>query len=110
MFMKKRNIAFLIMFAMILTACGGRLPNPLRSQHIIEHFFKRYTKKYPDTIYGQNRVTKVEVTNQMEIHKKFATVEAYITLGDGSLRKINATVEKESFGWRFISWEDATGL
>lgn len=108
--MKKKHIALAITLMMILAACGGRVPKPATSQKIIHHFFKKYAKKYPTTIYGQNGVKKVEVESTTEIRKKFAAVEAYVVLGDGNLRKINASVEKGPFGWRFVSWEDATGL
>jgi hypothetical protein len=108
--MKKRYLVFLIAVTLALTACGGRLPSPARSQKIIEHFFHRYAKKYPDTVYGQNKVKEIQVEKQTEIRKHFATVESYVILNDGSLRKINATVEKGPLGWKFVSWEDNTGL
>jgi len=107
--MKKRYLAFLIVLAFAFTACGGRLPSPSRSQHIIEHYFKKYAKKYPASPYGQG-IAKVEVEKQTEIRKHFITVETYLTLKDGNLRKINVTEEKTQVGWRFVSWEDATGL
>lgn len=99
-------IALSIVFA--LSACGGRLPKTSRSENLIKHFFKKYAKKYPDTVYGKNNVTKVEVNKQEEIRKNFASIEAYLTLGDGNLRRIFATVKKTQLGWRFVSWEDAT--
>jgi len=109
--MKKTHIIFIIALVFTLTACGGRLPKPSRSQHLIEHYFKKYAKKYPDTVYGQGRIAKVEVEKQTEIRKHFATVEAYVSLKDGGLKKVNATVEKRPpIGWRFVSWEDATGM
>lgn len=108
--MKKRHVALFIALMMVLAACGGRVPKPATSQKVIHKYFKKYAKKYPATEYGQYGVTKVEVEGQQEIRKHFAAVEAFITLGDGNLKKINVTEEKGPFGWRFVSWEDATGL
>lgn len=107
--MKKRYIAFLVIIVMALASCGGRLPDPKTSQKVIKKYFKKYGKKYPGTIFGQG-VTKVEIDKQTEIHKKFVAVDAYIVLTDGNLRKILASLEKGPFGWKFSSWEDATGL
>ena len=108
--MKQRCLVFLIALFMTLTACGGRLPSPSRSQKAINHYFHKYAKKYPDTVYGQNKVKEIQVEKQTEIRKHYATVEAYVILGDGSLRKINATLSKGPLGWKFVSWEDNTGL
>ena len=95
---------------MALSACGGRLPNPSTSQKLIKKYFNKYGKKYPSTIYGQSKVAKVEIDKQSEIHKKFVSVEAYVVLEDGNLRKVIASLEKGPVSWKFVSWEDATGL
>jgi len=106
--MKKKHIALLLVLLVIASACGGRLPKPSRSQHIIQKYFNKYAKKYPQTPYGQYKVTKVEIDSTTEIRKKYAAVEAYLSLGDGSLKKIGATIEKAPLGWRLLSWEDET--
>lgn len=108
--MNKRIAALIFVLIFALSACGGRVPKPKTSRKVIQKYFKKYAKKYPTTIYGQNGVAKVEVEDQQEIHKKFVSVEAYVVLGDGNLRKIIASVQKGPFGWKFVSWEDATGL
>lgn len=108
--MKKKYIALLVVLLFAISACGGRVPKAATSQRIIQKYFKKYAKKYPTTEYGRSGVVKVEVERQTEIRKKFAAVQAYITLGDSSLKKISVSVEKGPFGWRFVSWEDATGL
>ena len=108
--MKKKHIALILVLMMIAAACGGRVPKPSRSQKIIQKYFKKYAKKYPDSIYGKARVTKVEIDRQEEIRKNCAAIDAYLSLGDGTLKKIDVTIEKGPLGWRFLSWEDATGL
>ncbi len=107
--MRKRYIALLIIMLMVFAACG-RVPKPSTSQKIIHKYFKKYAKKYPATEYGQSKVAKVEIDSQQEIRKHFVAVKAFIVLEDGNLKKIHVTEEKKSLGWRFVSWEDATGL
>lgn len=108
--MKKRYFPLMILMIFLFAACGGRLPKPSTSEKIIHRYFKKYAKKYHTTEYGMAGVTKVEVESQTEIRKNFAAIEAFITLGDGNLKKIAVSVEKGPFGWRFVSWEDETGL
>lgn len=108
--MRKKHIALVLAVTFLLCACGGRLPKPHTSQKLIYKHFKKYGKQYPGTIFGQYPVVKVEVEKQEEIRKHYAAVDAYVKLGDGTLRKINATVEKGPLGWKFVSWEDSTGM
>lgn len=107
---RRRFILFVLILTLVMPACATRLPSEVRTQKLITKHFKKYAKEYPATIYGESKVVKVEIEAQMEIRKNFASVEAYLTLQNGNLRKINATVEKKSLlGWRFVSWEDSTG-
>ncbi|MFH1873968.1 MAG: hypothetical protein ABH859_02140 [Pseudomonadota bacterium] len=111
--MKKRYLALFIVsiFCFSLLAIGcGRIPKPSRSQHLIEKHFKKYAKKFSDTIYAESGVKKVEIENQTEIRKDYVSVEAYVILKNENVRKIYATLRKTSIGWKFISWEDATGI
>lgn len=104
----KKYIILALVLSLILAACG-RMPKPSRSQKVIQKYFKKYAKEYPDTIYGRHKVIEVEVEKQEEIRKHYASVEAYIKLGDGTLKRIYATLRKNLLGWGFLSWEDATG-
>jgi hypothetical protein len=109
---KKYLSALLIIIfscSILTSACGGRTPKPSRSQKLITKHFKKYAKKYPETIYGQSGVKKVEIESQEEVRRKYTSVEAFVILTDGTVRKIYATLRKTSLGWRFDSWEDATG-
>ena len=101
-----RTIAAILIIAICFVSCA-RLPKPETSAKLIRKHFKKYSKKYPDTIYGKSKVTEVEITDQSEIHKSLVAVESFVTLDDGNVRRIYATLEKGPFGWwRFISWEN----
>ena len=99
----------ILLAALALMVSCARVPSTRRSAKILRHHFKKYAKKYPDTAYGQNGVTEVEVTGQNEIHKHLVAVEAFITLGNSSVQRIHATVKKGPLGWRFVSWEKVGG-
>ena len=103
----KRSLktSVVILAALALMASCARVPSTKRSSRILLSHFKKYAKKYPDTVYGQHGVTEAEITEQNEIHKHLVAVKAFITLGDGSVQRVHATVEKGPLGWRFVSWE-----
>jgi len=103
---KFRTVAAIIMLAFLAVSCA-RMPKPQTSAKLIRKHFKKYGKEYPDTIYGRSKVSDVEVTDQAEIHKHLVAVESFVTLEDGTVRRIYATLEKGPFGWwKFISWEN----
>lgn len=104
----KKKIAFVIM-AVLISGCAQRLPQPKRAEKLIFHYFHHYAKKYPTTAFGQFPVMKVEFISQQEIHKHLTTVDAYLTLKNGDIRKISATLEKRALLWRFRSWENPEG-
>lgn len=98
-----------VMTAMVFASCA-RQPATKRSAALIKSHFKKYAKKYPDTIYGKTPVANVEISEQNEIHKNLVAVESFITLSDGKVERIYATIERGPFYWRFVSWENDTGL
>lgn len=103
--------AFLIVCMLFLFPACARQPEAKRSSKIIQSYFKKYAKKYPTSIYGTSGgVKEVEIMNQKEIHKHLVAVQAFLTLKDGSVERINATVERGPTGWRFVSWENDTNL
>ena len=93
--------------SVMMTSCA-RQPSYKRSQRIVKKFFKKYGKEYKKTVYGQSKVESVEVLSQQEVHKDLVGIEAFITLEDGTVRRIHATVEVGPVGWRFVSWENAS--
>lgn len=106
---RPRGLAIILLVPILLAYGCARIPSMKRSANILRTHFKKYAKKYPETVYAKHRVTEVEITDRQEIHKHLVAVEAFITLDDGDVQKILASVEKGPFGWRFVSWENATG-
>lgn len=109
----KLNLKSVLLFALaaaFLCSSCARVPDPKRSAALIKKHFKKYAKKYPTTIFGKNGVKEVEITSEKEIHKNLISVEAFITLSDNQVQRINATIERGPMGWKFISWENATGM
>ena len=108
-FMKRSTrIVLIVALAALVVAGCARMPKPARSARVIKSHFKKYSKRYPTTIYGKEKVKEVEITGQEEIHRNLVAVESFITLGNGEVQRIYATLEKGPFGWRFVSWEHAT--
>ena len=108
--MKKLITATFIVFAALslcMVSCA-RQPSAKRSQKIIKSYFNKYGKEYPETIYGKNTIDSIEITSQQEVHKHLVAIEAFVTMKDGNVRRIYATIEKGPMGWRFVSWENAS--
>lgn len=103
---KLRIVAIIAIFGLCFVSCA-RLPKPETSARLIRKHFKKYGKKFPQTVYGQSKVSEVEITDQSEIHKHLVAVESFVTLENATVRRIYATVEKGPFGWwKFVSWEN----
>ncbi|MBI4211249.1 MAG: hypothetical protein HY540_01290 [Deltaproteobacteria bacterium] len=109
MVQKTSRLTLILCCFLMASACAGRMPTQKRSERAIHHFFQRYAKKYPTTSFGMHGIKGVEIIDQQEIRKHLIAVQAYITLKNGDLRKISATLEKKSLGWKFISWENPEG-
>jgi hypothetical protein len=103
---KLRIVAVVAILAFCFVSCA-RMPKSETSAKLIRKHFKKYGKKFPQTVYGKSKVSEVEITGQSEIHKHFVAVESFVTLEGGEVRRIYATVEKGPFGWwKFVSWEN----
>ncbi|MBN1283268.1 MAG: hypothetical protein JXA24_05810 [Proteobacteria bacterium] len=99
------RISALIVLAAFFVAGCARTPEPKTSQKVIRSYFKKYGKKYPTTVYGKSKVRDVEVTGTDEIRKHLVAVDSFLTLADGQVQRIHATLQKGPFGWKFVSWE-----
>ena len=111
--MAKRHIkTFALAFLVLALLAGGcaRVPTEKNSAKIIQKFFTKYGKKYPETAFGKGKVGQVDITSRQEIHKHLVAVDAFITTKDGNVQRVNTTLGKGPFGWKFISWENATNL
>ena len=98
-----------IFLILSLVSCGGRLPSPKTSQHIIQKHFEKYGKKYKESEFGRHKLTAVEISSVEELQKGLASVDAYVTLQDGPVYKVRVTLRKKSFGWKYQSWETLAG-
>ena len=101
-------LATLIIAALGFTGCA-RMPKSKNSAQLIQKYFHKYGKKYPTTVFGKSHVKEVEITGQQEIHKGLVAVESFVTLEDGTVQRINATIKRGPIAWKFLSWENATG-
>lgn len=110
--MKPSRLVLAISLAALLplSAACVRTPTRVRCVEVVQKHFKKYGKKYPATVYGKSRVKEVDITSQQEIHKHLVAVESFLTLEDGTVQRIHATLEKRPLGWRLMSWENATGM
>lgn len=91
-----------------ISASCARQPTHERSASIIKSYLKKYGKKYPDTAFGKQKVSNIEIVSQGEVHKHLVAVEAFLTFADGSVQRIHATIVKGPLGWKFVSWENAS--
>lgn len=103
--MIKQFIALGIISAIFLS-CGGRIPSPKTASGIIQHHFHKYGKKYKDSIFGYSDVKNVQIDSINEIHKHYVAVMAYINLINGDSVKARVTLQKKTFGWQYVSWEN----
>lgn len=101
----KRALA-LVMVCLIAvgSAACARKPEPKSAANKIRSYLIKYGKKYPNTPYGTNPVKEVDVIDQEEIHKNLVSTQAYVTMGNGDMQKIRATLERR-LRWKIISWE-----
>ena len=95
--------------ALLLCSCA-RMPSEKKSAKIIHKYFEKYGKKYPTTPFGESKISQVDVTSREEIHKNLVAIDAFLTYKDGSVQRVNTTIGKGAFGWKFRSWENATNL
>ena len=104
------RIAALLVVAVALLGAGcARQPDAKHSAKILKKYFIKYGKKYPQTAYA-SKVDTVEILGQQEIHKGLVAVESFLTLKDGTVQRVHATIKDTPLGWRFSSWENSTNL
>ena len=105
-----RLAALLMAAGLLLGASCARQPQEKQSAKMLRKYFTTYGKKYPTTAYGQSKISEVDILGQQEIHKGLVAVEAFLTMEDGSVQRVHATLRKTPVGWRFSSWENATNI
>lgn len=92
---------------LVLFAAGcARMPTNKNASNILKHQYTKYGKQYKDSALGSSQVSTVQIDSMDEIHKHYVAVYAYVNLVDGTQIKTRNTLQKKTFGWKFISWEN----
>lgn len=104
-----KNKFWILLIALCLVGCGGRLPSQMRSTQIIRSQLNKYAKKYKESNFGNKKVLNVEILTIEEIHKHLVAVHAFVTMTGPEVYKVRFNIEKGPFGWRFVSWENLGG-
>lgn len=107
--MKKiATIATVILIAasIALSASCSRQPSNKRAASIMQGFFKKYSKKYPESVIGQYPVENIDILHIDEIHKGLVAIYAILGLDGGMAIQTRFTIIKKPFAWRAVSWEN----
>lgn len=102
-----KHILVIAIMAAFVSGCA-RLPSNKNASNILKHQYSKYGKKYKDSVMGSSQVAAVQIDGMDEIHKHYVAVYAYVNLVDGTQIKTRNTLQKKTFGWKFISWENLT--
>lgn len=107
MTMKKTFLVGLyLLLASSLVACGGRVPTAKSAQSITRNYFSHYGSRYKKSIFGTNKVKRVEVNRIEDLSLHLAEIEAFVTLKDGTMTRVLLNVKNNPpFGWSVLSWE-----
>jgi hypothetical protein len=100
-------LTLMLITSLAMTYGCGRQPTSKHSVKIIEKYFKKYSKKYPDSIIGKYPVQNVRLLEIEEVHKDLVAAYAILELQDGMAVQTRFSIEKKApFGWRALSWEN----
>ncbi len=104
----KKLLPLFLALSLCLAACGGRVPSQAKTASIAQKFFKKYGKKYKESVFAANPVNSVEVKDVQELQKDIATSFLLVKLADGSEVPVVMTlIRKPPLGWRTSGWEMA---
>ena len=106
--MKKILSVIIVCFLILAPAVSqaGRVPSAKSARNLTTEFFKNYSKKYKDSIFAKNKITKVEINQIHEQSYQVVDIDAFISLEDGTLVRALLTARKKPpFSWKIISWE-----
>ncbi len=104
----KKNIFLIVLTALSLTlsSCGSRLPSPKSAQSITRGFFKSYGHKYKTSLFGNQKVSRIEINTIQEQSRNLAEVDAFLGFNTGESTRVLMTLKKRPpFGWTVLSWE-----
>lgn len=100
------SLLLTLFLATSTTACGGRIPSARSAQSMSQSFFKSYGKKYKTSLFGQNKIRKVEINRVEELSRFLAGIDAVVNLDNGQSARVLLTAKKTPpIGWDIQSWE-----
>lgn len=99
------HLSLLLSLSLVL-ACGSRVPKDVKTAKLSRSYFKKYGKKYPETMFHQNSVAAVDIQKTQELQKDVATSFVVLELAKGEKVPILLTmIRKFPLGWRITGWE-----
>lgn len=100
------TLALALMTSVVLSAGCSRQPSVKRTTGIMQSYFKKYSRKYSESILGKYPVSNINILHIEEIHKHLVAVYAILELEEGMALQTRFTIQKKPFGWRAASWEN----
>lgn len=101
-----KKLLALFVASLLLVSCGGRVPSPQTSHNVLQKHFKKYGKKYKESDFGRQAVERVEIEEIRELQRNMAEVAANVHLAGGFAYRVRVTLQKKTFGWRALAWEN----
>ena len=96
----------LLFITFLLPACAGRIPSDKKTAHLSRNYFKKYGKKYKETVFFKNPVQAAEIKRTQELQKDVATSFILLEMAEGQkIPIIITTIRKFPLGWRITGWE-----
>jgi len=89
-----------------MTSCG-RQPTNKKTTKIMQKYFDKYAKEYPESIIGQYKVEDINLLHIEEVHKDKVAAYAILILSNGVGIQTRFTIQKKlPLGWRALAWEN----
>lgn len=97
----------LVIICLCVSSIGcSRQPSDKRATNIMEKYFHKYSKKYPESMLGKFPVKNIHLLHIEEIHKHLVATYAILELDNNMAIQTRFTIKKKPFGWRAVSWEN----
>lgn len=96
-----------LLLSFTITSGCSRQPTKKRATKIMDKFFKKYSKEYPESPLGKYPVSDINILAIEEIHKNYVAAYAILNLEGDMAMQTRFTIEKKPpFGWKASSWEN----
>lgn len=100
------HVCLVFLLCLSFAAACARQPTNKRTSDIIEGYFKKYSKKHPESIFGKYPVKNVTLLHIEEVHKNLIAAYAILELAGDIGVHARFTIQKKPLGWRALSWEN----